>query len=84
MMMQDTLLSITKRSVNSFVEEILKFLPKGVKIIDSNTVENDFFTKEEKEANDQLKVPFPLFQIDLTTDSVTNEPRYSSTPSEIS
>lgn len=70
--------------MHSFVEEILKFLPKGVKIIDSNTVENEFFTKEEKEANDQLKIPFPLFQIDLTTDSVTNEPRYSSTPSEIS
>jgi hypothetical protein len=40
MMMQDTLFSITKRSVNQFVEEILKFLPKSVKIIDSNTVEN--------------------------------------------
>ena len=84
MMMQDTLLAITKRSVNQFVEEILKFLPKSVKIIDSNNVDNEFFTKEEKEANDQLKIPFPLFQIELTTDSVTNEPRFSSTPAEIS
>ena len=46
MMMQDTLLAITKRSVNQFVEEVLKFLPIGVKIIDSNNVDNEFFTKE--------------------------------------
>jgi len=58
-------------------------LPISVKVIDSNTVENVFHTKEEKEANDQLKDPFPLFQIDLTTDS-NNEPRFSSTPAEIS
>jgi len=45
-MMQDTLLAITKRSVNQFVEEVLKFLPISVKIIDSNNVNNDFFTKE--------------------------------------
>jgi len=58
MMMQDTLYSITRRSVKQFVESMLKFLPKSVNIIDSNTVENIFFTKEEKEANDQLKDPF--------------------------
>ena len=82
--MQDTLLSITQRSVNQFVESVLKFLPKEVRIIDSNTVENIFFTQEELEADDQLKDPFPLFQIDLTTDQTTNEPRYSSSPAEIS
>jgi hypothetical protein len=58
-------------------------LPKSVKVIDSNTVENVFYTKEEKEADDQLKDPFPLFQIELTTDA-NNEPRYSSTPAEVS
>lgn len=52
MIMQDTLLGITQRSVNQFVESLLKFLPKEVNVIDSNTVENIFFTKEEKEAND--------------------------------
>ncbi len=83
MTMQDTLLAITQRSATQFVDAILKFLPISVKVIDSNTVENVFHTKEEKEANDQLKDPFPLFQIDLTTDS-NNEPRFSSTPAEIS
>jgi uncharacterized protein (UPF0305 family) len=58
MMMQDTLYTITRRSVKQFVDSMLKFLPKSVNIIDSNKVENIFFTKEEKEANDQLKDPF--------------------------
>lgn len=40
---------------------MLKFLPKSVTVIDSNTVNNTFFTKEELEADDQLKDPFPLF-----------------------
>lgn len=62
---------------------MLKFLPKSVKVIDSNTVENVFYTKEELAADDQLKDPFPLFQIDLTTDA-TNEPRFSSSPAEVS
>lgn len=61
MMMQDTLLAITQRSVNQFVEQMLRFLPIAVNVIDSYTVENIFFTKEEKEANDQLQDPFPLF-----------------------
>jgi len=81
--MQDTLLAITQRSVTQFVEQMLKFLPKSVKVIDSNTVENVFYTKEELAADDQLKDPFPLFQIDLTTDS-TNEARFSSSPAEVS
>ena len=83
MSMQDTLLAITQRSVNQFVEAILKFLPKSVNVIDANTVENIFYTKEEKDEDDQLRDPFPLFHIDLTTDS-NNEPRFSSTPAEIS
>lgn len=61
MIMQDTLLFITQRSVKQFVEQILKFLPKSVTVIDSNTVKSIFFTEEEKEADDQLKDPFPLF-----------------------
>jgi hypothetical protein len=40
---------------------MMKFLPKSVTVIDSNTVTNVFFTEEEKKENDQLKDPFPLF-----------------------
>jgi hypothetical protein len=61
MMMQDTLLSITQRSVNQFMESMLKFLPKSVNVIDSNTVENVFYTQEEKEADGNVKDPYPLF-----------------------
>lgn len=63
---------------------MLKFLPKSVNVIDSYKVENEYFTKEEREANDQLIDPFPLFQIELTTDLNTGDPRYSTSPSEVS
>lgn len=80
--MQDTLLAITQRSVNQFVEQMLRFLPREVKVVDSNTVVNVFFTPEEKEANEQLKEPFPLFQIDLTIEGT--EARFSTSPAEVS
>ena len=64
-MMQDTLLYMTQNSVNRFVDAIITFLPIEVKVIDSNTVENIFFTEEELKKNDQLKAPMPLFSIDL-------------------
>lgn len=48
---------------------MLKFLPKGVTVIDSNTVKNVFFTEEELKNDEQLKDPAPLFQIDLTLDA---------------
>jgi hypothetical protein len=57
MMMQDTLLNVTKRSVKQFVEVMLKFLPKSVTVIDSNTVKNVFFTEEDLKADDSLKEP---------------------------
>ena len=69
MMMQDTLLNITQRSVKQFVEVMLRFLPKGVTVIDSNTAKNVFFTEEELKNDEQLKDPAPLFQIDLTLDA---------------
>ena len=52
MMMQDTLLNVTKRSVKQFVEVMLKFLPKSVTVIDSNTVKNVFFTEEDLKNDD--------------------------------
>lgn len=84
MIMQDTLLAITQRSVTQFVEQMLKFLPHSVNVIDSYKVENTYFTKEEREANDSLQDPFPLFQIELTTDLATGDPRYSTSPAEVS
>ena len=52
MMMQDTLLNVTKRSVKQFVEVMLKFLPNSVTVIDSNTVKNVFFTEEDLKNDD--------------------------------
>ena len=63
---------------------MLRFLPKNVNVIDSYKVENTYFTKEEKDGNDSLQDPFPLFQIELTTDLASGDPRYSTSPAEVS
>jgi dynein heavy chain len=81
-MMQDTLLFMTKSSVSRFVEAIMIFLPKHVTVIDSNHVDNTFYTEEELKKNDQLKAPIPLFSIDLQL-SEDNQPMYSTSPSEV-
>ncbi len=51
-MMQDTLLFMTKSSVQRFVDAIMFFLPKHVNVTDSNHVENIFYTEEELKKND--------------------------------
>lgn len=55
--MQDTLLYMTQKSVGRFVESIMKYLPISVKVIDSNTVENIFFSIEEQQKNEIMKQP---------------------------
>lgn len=50
--MQDTLLYMTRKSVHKFVDALKKFLPLGVHIKDSNTVENTFFTEEQLAKDD--------------------------------
>lgn len=46
--MQDTLLDMTKKSVQRYVDSIISFLPHECTVIDSNTVENVFQTAEER------------------------------------
>ena len=41
-MMQDSVLSMCKLSVDEFVNFILKFIPKNTEIISSNEVKNYF------------------------------------------
>mmetsp|Transcript_9535 Transcript_9535/g.9122 ORF Transcript_9535/g.9122 Transcript_9535/m.9122 type:complete len:139 (-) Transcript_9535:3123-3539(-) len=81
-MMQDTLLYMTQSSVDRFVTSMLAFLPLEVKVIDSNTVENIFYTEDQLKKNDQLKPPIPLFSIDLQLGD-NNQPQYSTSPAEV-
>jgi hypothetical protein len=57
-------------------------LPLGVKVLDSNTVENTFYTEEQLSADEMLKPPIPLFSIDLML-SENNVPMFSTAPADI-
>ena len=81
-LMQDTLLYMTQKSVQRFVSSLSAFLPKDVKVLDSNTVVNTFYTEEELKVNELLKSPIPLFSIDLML-SENNIPMYSTSPDDI-
>jgi hypothetical protein len=45
--MSDTLLFLTQKSVKSFVESILTFLPSDVEIVDAFNVKNTFPKSED-------------------------------------
>jgi dynein heavy chain len=83
-LMQDTLLYMTQKSVQRFVDSLLTFLPLSVDVKDSWNVHNTFFPKVEdsKKQDEQPKNPIPLFSIDLML-SEENEPMYSTSPSDV-
>ena len=80
--MQDTLLYMTQKSVTRFVDSVMKYLPISVKVVDSNTVQNTFFTVEEQQKNEVTKDPSPLFAIDLML-SEDNQPMFSTSPNDV-
>lgn len=80
--MQDTLLYMTKKSVEKFVDAVFAFLPKGVQVLDSNTVKNTFFSEEQLKEDTGLKPPIPLFSIDLMLNEASM-PAYSTVPADI-
>jgi hypothetical protein len=61
---------------------VFVFLPRQVKVIDSNTVENHFFTEEFLKNNEGVKPPIPLFSIDLML-SENNIPMFSTSPQDV-
>lgn len=76
--MQDTLLEMTKSSIKRFVDSVIYFLPINVQVQDSNTVVNNYFTKDEEKAFGAKKEKMPLFFVDLMMDK--NTPAYSTDP----
>jgi hypothetical protein len=59
----------------------LYFIPISVQIQDSNTVHNNYYTKEEEKNMGAKKEKMPLFSIDLCL--VGNGPQYSTSPEEV-
>lgn len=80
--MQDTLYDMTRSSVDRYVDSILSFLPITCKVIDSNTVEQAYYTNDQIKTMGAPKPKFPLFQIDLQL-SEENRPEYSHDPEEV-
>lgn len=81
LVMQDTILQMTKSSLQRFVDAIVFFLPISVHIEDSNTVINSYYTKEEEKAMGAKKEKMPLFSIDLMLQGTA--PQYSTSPEEV-
>ena len=80
--MQDTLLYMTKKSVDKFVDAVFAFLPKQVQVLDSNTVKNSFLSEDQLKDNESIKPPIPLFSIDLMLNEASM-PTYSTVPADI-
>jgi len=81
LVMQDTILEMSKNSVKRYVDAVIYFLPVSVQVVDSNKVENTFYTKEEKATQGTAQDKMPLFSIDLILQN--NAPAYSTSPEDI-
>jgi len=79
--MQDTILDMTKSSLQRYVDAVLFFLPIEVKIKDSNNVDNIYYTKEEEKSMGAKKEKMPLFSVDLQL--IDNLPAYSFSPEDV-
>ena len=86
--MQDTLLILTRRSVERFKNAILSFLPLSCEVIDMNKIKNKFITDEEQAKLDEdpysvSKDPIPLFSVDLVLEEGSSGPQFSVYPGDV-
>ena len=86
--MQNTLLLLTKKSVDKFKEAILSFLPLSCTVHDLYQIENKFISdKEQEKVNEDpystSKDPIPLFSIDLILEEGGTSPQYSVDPGDV-
>jgi len=78
-MMQDVLLTLTKRSYYEYCEAIEDFMPDKVEIFAPNNVKNTY-TNIKKLPSGKDKEKFPLFNVDLIKDATKDEFKYSTDP----
>lgn len=80
--MQDTILTMTRKSVSRYVDSVIWFLPRATVIKSAHDVKNTYWSNEQIKALGAAKDKFPLFQIDIElTDN--NEAVYSHQPDDI-
>jgi len=61
----------------------MDFVPIDVKVQDSNTVTNTFYTEEQIKEMGAPKEKIPLFHIDLMLDEETSRPKFSTSAREV-
>lgn len=81
LVMQDTILEMSKNSVQRYVDAVIFLLPLQVQVFDSCRVENTFYSKEETAKQGAAQDKMPLFTIDLILKD--NQPAYSTSPEDI-
>lgn len=74
---------MTEASVKRWVAAIMDFVPIEVKVKDSNTVTNTFYTEEQIKEMGAPKEKIPLFHIDLMLDEETSRPKFSTSAREV-
>lgn len=87
-LMQDTLLVLTRKSVQRFKDSILTFLPLSCEVKDLNDIVNKFITDKEQAELDEdpfstSKDPIPLFSIKLELEDGSDEIQYSVDPGDV-
>lgn len=80
--MQDTILQMTRKSVQRYVDSVIWFLPMSTAIRSSHDVTNVYWKEEEIAAMGAAKDKFPLFQVDLVL-TEENEVVYSHEPDDV-
>lgn len=80
--MQDTILQMTRKSVQRYVDSVIWFLPLSTTIKSSHDVSNEYWTEAEVAAMGAAKDKFPLFQVDLVL-TEENEVVYSHEPDDV-
>ena len=80
--MQDTILQMTKKSVQRYVDSVIWFLPLATVIKSTHDVTNTYWTNEQIKALGAAKDKFPLFQIDVVLTS-ENTAVYSHEPDDV-
>ncbi len=79
--MQETVQSLFERSFRKYVDTILRFIPKGCKVVSPSKVENEYAKSQMDELDHP---PFPLFTVELSALGKPEEmPVYSQDPKKL-
>jgi hypothetical protein len=79
--MQDTLLDMTRGSVERYVASVIDFLPISVNVYDAHHITNMYYSQDQIKKMGADKSKFPLFRIDLQLEN--NRPQYSSEAEDV-